>query len=166
VGISLGFHRERWTLLWDLTISGWPNEWINITWQCFIKSDSRYLYEYIIYSGAVLGSTQGFVLIVGPWWSCSYCSWTYNYICNQCLSPLTLWVWIPLSRGVLDTTLWDKVCQWNAAGRWFSPDTTVFSTDKTDRHDLTDILLKVAFNSIILNPNPNLISERFKYVVF
>ena len=46
--ISLGFPRERWTLLWDLTISGWPNEWINITWQCFIKSDSRYLYEYII----------------------------------------------------------------------------------------------------------------------
>jgi hypothetical protein len=49
VGISLGFPCERWTLLWDLTISGWPNEWINITWQCFIKSDSRYLYEYIIF---------------------------------------------------------------------------------------------------------------------
>jgi hypothetical protein len=32
---------ELWTLLWDHTISGWPNEWINITWQCFIKSDSR-----------------------------------------------------------------------------------------------------------------------------
>ena len=49
VGISLGFPCERWTLLWDLTISGWPNEWINITWQCFIKSDSRHLYEYIIF---------------------------------------------------------------------------------------------------------------------
>ena len=43
-----GFPHERWILLWDLTISGWLNEWINITWQCFIKSDSRYLYEYII----------------------------------------------------------------------------------------------------------------------
>jgi hypothetical protein len=32
----------------DLTISGWPNEWINITCQRYIKSDSRYLYEYII----------------------------------------------------------------------------------------------------------------------
>jgi hypothetical protein len=30
----------------DLTVSGWPNEWINITWQCFIKSDTRYLYDY------------------------------------------------------------------------------------------------------------------------
>ena len=30
------------------------------------------------------------------------------------LSPLMLWVWIPLGRGVLDTTLCDKVCQWFA----------------------------------------------------
>jgi len=29
-------------------------------------------------------------------WSWSYCSWIYNYLCNQCLSPLTLWVRIPL----------------------------------------------------------------------
>ena len=28
-------------------------------------------------------------------WSCSYCSWIYNYLCNQCLSPRTLWVRIP-----------------------------------------------------------------------
>jgi hypothetical protein len=28
--------------------------------------------------------------------------------CNQCLSPLTFWVQIPLRRGVLDTTLCDK----------------------------------------------------------
>jgi hypothetical protein len=28
------------------------------------------------------------------WWS--YGSWIYNYLCNRCLSPLTLWVWIPL----------------------------------------------------------------------
>jgi hypothetical protein len=43
------------------------------------------------------------------WW---YCSWIYNYLCNQCLSPLTLWVRITLRRGVLDTTLCDKDCQW------------------------------------------------------
>jgi len=29
-------------------------------------------------------------------WSWSYGSWIYNYPCNQCLSPLKLWVWIPL----------------------------------------------------------------------
>ena len=28
-----------------------------------------------------------------------------------------------------------KVCQWLATGRWFSPDSTVPSTSKTDHHD-------------------------------
>ena len=42
-----------------------------------------------------------------PSWS--YGSWIYNYLCNQCLSPLMLWVRIPLRRGVLDTTLCDNV---------------------------------------------------------
>jgi hypothetical protein len=81
-------------------------------------------------------------------WSWSYGSWIYNYLCNQCLSPLTLWVRIPLRRGVLDTTLCDKVCQWLMAGWWFSPSTPVSSTDKTDHHDITKILLKVVFSTI------------------
>jgi hypothetical protein len=32
--------------------------------------------------------------------------------------------------------------------RWFSPNTPVSSTNKTDRHDITEILLKVALNTI------------------
>jgi hypothetical protein len=47
--------------------------------------------------------------------------------------------------GVLDTTLCDKVCQWLATGRWFSP---VSSINKTDRHDITKIVLKEALNTI------------------
>jgi hypothetical protein len=35
------------------------------------------------------------------------------YLCNQCLSPLTLRVRIPLWQGVLDTILYDNVCQWH-----------------------------------------------------
>ena len=58
---------------------------------------------------------------MGLSWSWSYCSWIYNYLCNQFLSPLMLWVQIPLRWGALDTTLCDKVCQWLATGRWFSP---------------------------------------------
>ena len=34
--------------------------------------------------------------------------------------------------------------------RWFSPDTLVFSTNKTDRYDITEILLKVALNTITI----------------
>ena len=74
----------------------------------------------------------------------------YNYICNQCLSPLMSWVWISLRRGVLDTTLCDKVCQWLAAGLWFSLGTPVSTTSETDHHDMTRILLKVALNSLTL----------------
>ena len=76
-------------------------------------------------------------------WSQSYGSWIYNYLCNQCISPLTLWVQIPFRRGVLNTTLCDKVCQWVAAGRWFSTGISVSSTNKTDHQDITEMLLKV-----------------------
>ena len=85
--------------------------------------------------------------------SWSYGSWIYNYICNQCLSPLTLWNRILLRRGVLDTTLCDKLCQWLAAGLWFSPGTLVSSTNKTDRLDITEILLKVVLNTATLTLN-------------
>jgi hypothetical protein len=40
----------------------------------------------------------------------------------------------------------DKVYQMLADGRWFSPDTPVSSTTKTGRHDIAEILLKVALN--------------------
>jgi hypothetical protein len=55
-----------------------------------------------------------------------------------------------LGRGVLDTTLCDKICQLFAAGWWF---TLVSSTNKIDRHDVTEILLKVALNTITLTRN-------------
>jgi hypothetical protein len=38
-------------------------------------------------------------------------------------------------------------------GRWFSPDTPISFTNKIDRNDLTEILLKVALNTITLNPD-------------
>ena len=80
--------------------------------------------------------------LTGPSWSRSYGSWIYNYLSNQCLSPLMLWVWIPIRARC--TTLCDKVCQWLVAGWWFSP---VSSTNKTDHHDITEILLKVVLNT-------------------
>jgi hypothetical protein len=46
-------------------------------------------------------------------------------------------------RCVLDTTLCDKVCHWLTAARWFSSGTPVSSTNRTDRHDITEILFKV-----------------------
>jgi hypothetical protein len=42
----------------------------------------------------------------------------------------------------------DKVYQLLAHGRWFSPGTPPSSTTKTGRHDIAEILLKVALNTI------------------
>ena len=43
-----------------------------------------------------------------------------------------------------------KICQWLATCRWFSQGTAVSSINKTDRHSITEILLKVALNTITL----------------
>jgi hypothetical protein len=59
-------------------------------------------------------------------------------------------------------TLFNKVCQWLAAGQWFSTGTPVSSTNKTDCHDITEIMLKVALKkntrtlSLILLLNPRI----------
>jgi hypothetical protein len=42
----------------------------------------------------------------------------------------------------------DKVCQGLATGRWFSPGPMISSTNKTDRHDITEILLKVSVSGV------------------
>ena len=40
-------------------------------------------------------------------------------------------------------------------GRWFSLSTPVSSTNKTDSNDITEILLKVALNTLTLTLNMN-----------
>jgi hypothetical protein len=73
------------------------------------------------------------------WVTWSYGSWIYNYLGNQCLSLLKLWVnpthgevyliqhyvmkFVSDLRqvgGFLYTTLCDEVCQWLATDLWFS----------------------------------------------
>ena len=73
--------------------------------------------------------------------NCSF--YILNIVLHSCELESSSW------RGVLDTTLCDKVCQLLAAGWWFS---LVSSNNKTDRHDITEILLKVALSTI--NPPP------------
>ena len=46
------------------------------------------------------------------------------------------------------TTLCDKVCHWLVTGWGFSLGPLVSSTYKTDRYDISEILLKVAFDTI------------------
>jgi hypothetical protein len=67
-------------------------------------------------------------------------------------------------RGVLDRTLCDKICQWFAAGWWFSPGTPVSSTNKTDCHDIAEILIKVALITITLTPITSVFSNVYLYI--
>ena len=66
-------------------------------------------------------------------------SWKPHLVINQ-------YLFLPFRRGVLDTTL----CQWLTTGRWFSPGIPVSSTNKADRHNIAEILLKMALNTITL----------------
>ena len=43
--------------------------------------------------------------------------------CNRCRSPL---MWVRLLLRARCTTLCDKVCQWLARGRWFSPGSPIW----------------------------------------
>jgi hypothetical protein len=78
----------------------------------------------------------------GPSWS--YGSWIPNYKCTYAISDYHHFSW----RGVLDTTLCDKDCQWLVAGLWFSPVSLVSSTNKTDHRNIVESGIKHH------NPNP------------
>ena len=51
-------------------------------------------------------------------------------------------------QGLFDSTLCDEVFQRLPAGWWFSLGPPSSSTNKTDRPDITEILLKVALNTV------------------
>jgi len=56
----------------------------------------------------ILDSHQGFTIISARINFWIYSGWIYNYLCNQCLSPLMLWAQISIRARC--TTLCNKVC--------------------------------------------------------
>ena len=64
--------------------------------------------------------------------------------------PITTMLWIRISIKTRCTTLCDKVCQRLVTSQWFSPGPPVSSANKTDLHDIAEILLKVVLNTIKL----------------
>ena len=86
-------------------------------------------------------------------------SWPWSY--GVYISPLMLWVQISIRARC--TTLCDKVCQWLATGWCFSSGSSGFPTNNTDRHDITEILLKVAFYPIKQAQNQAIFPETVQY---
>jgi hypothetical protein len=74
---------------------------------------------------------------------------------NSSYKPITNTAWVraqlcKLQKGCTRlTAASDKVYQLLAQGRWFSPGTLASSTTKTGRHDIAEILLKMALNTKI-----------------
>ena len=73
---------------------------------------------------------------------------------NNSYKPITNTAWVRAQLCKLQkrctrlAAASDKVYQLLAHGRWFSPGTPASSTTKTGRHDIAEILLKVALNTI------------------
>jgi hypothetical protein len=101
--------------------------WIHNPWK---YSDLNWISTFLC-TGEV---TSGYFIVINT---------TFNKMSSKCAYSRSWW-------GLLDTTLCDKVCQWLVEGRWFSAGSPVTSTNKTDRHDITEILLNVALNTITL----------------
>ena len=76
---------------------------------------------------------------------------------NNSYKPITNMAWVrarlcKLQKGCTRLTkASDKVYQLLAHGRWFFPDTPASSATKTGRHDIAEILLKVALSTINKN---------------
>ena len=148
-----------WYIFFFIKQVGWITKCIQYSHQ-YIHSRYNLLHE-VIFKGK-----NSLILQVLEWYCKysigSYGSWIY-YLCNHCLSPLMLWVWITIKTRC--TTLCDKVCPRLATDRCFSPGSTVSSTNKTDSYDINKILLKVALNTIkLILTKSNKLRENKTYI--
>jgi hypothetical protein len=78
------------------------------------------------------------VLVIFSTCSLHFASW--DNVTHKCL-------WLEIFDINLQLNEVHNVCQWLATGRWISPVSPVASTNKTDHHGITEILLKVALNT-------------------
>jgi hypothetical protein len=67
----------------------------------------------------------------------------------------------PIRRWHIYITFCDKVYQWHTADLWFSAGTPVSFTNKTDSHNIAEILLKVALNTMTLTLKHHSTNEGF-----
>ena len=96
----------------------------NYTWNLKYRIWYCIIYSYVL---CIIDHHYIILLIRGPSWSYAISAYHHYRESVSCS-------W----RGVLDTTLCDKVCLWLAAGLWFSLSTLVSSTNKTECNDIVE----------------------------
>ena len=76
----------------------------------------------------------------------------------------SIFIFLNYKKGcTLLTAASDKVYQLPAHGRWFSPGTPASSTTKTGRHDIAEILLKVALNTKNQSKSTNTLCKSVRF---
>jgi len=129
-GIVHCYMKQRFKILlwsipnWETAKMSWwyfciPNWWHH---ECSSYPSTYILYHRHIWTEGRRGCDR---MVVGFTTTCAISAY-HHYSCE--FEPRS---W----RGVLDTTLCDKVCQWLVTGQWISPGTPVSSTNKTYHHD-------------------------------
>jgi hypothetical protein len=101
-----------------------------------------------VFSGVRVAQSLNFCAL-SCWWL--FVSMVVGFTTTYAIGAYYHWCFAFNSRSGQVVQQHDKVCQWHTAGRWFSPGPPVSSTNKTDRHDIAEILLKVAL--YIRKPN-------------
>ena len=100
-------------------------------YQNIIKKNKRYLFTFVVILYLVL-----YLLLKGLW---SYGSWINLQLPMQSVPITSDVVSLKLDQGEV------YIIMWFTTGLWFSPGP---STNKTDRHNINEIVLKVALNII------------------
>ena len=78
-----------------------------ILFEIYYKEQTVYTFFYKSVAMSTLKFCRWSPLSEGSSWSWSYGSWIYNYLCNQCLSPLTLWGGSPfMARCIRYNMMW------------------------------------------------------------
>ena len=97
---------------------------------CFIKKRAFCNMRFIVLRASFINIS---IISWGSLLSLSYGSWIYNYLCNQYLSPLKLWVRTPfMVRCTWYNIMWSSLSVTCDRSEVFSG----FLTNKTDRHDI------------------------------
>ena len=84
------------------------------------------------------------VIFLGVFNLCQHFEISYS---KNAIKPITIGVYITINHNYRWIYTW-WVSQWLATCRWFSLGIPVSSTDKTDHHNITEILLKVVLDTI------------------